>query len=72
MQTNEMLCNAVEEYQCIYDKSDKSQKDKMFITNIWKMVVEKVDVNVSSSVKVNQAHCLLSPHLVALKIQSFF
>ena len=44
----------------------------MIITNIWKMVVEKVDVNVSSAVKVNQAHCLLSPHLVALKIQSFF
>ena len=63
MQTNEMLCNAVEEYQCIYDKSDKSQKDKMIITNIWKMVVEKVDINVSSAVKVNEAHCLLSPHL---------
>ena len=63
MQTNEMLCNAVEEYQCTYDKSDKSQKDKMIITNIWKTVVEKVDVNVSSAVKVNQAHCLLSPHL---------
>ena len=58
-----MLCNAVEEYQCIYDKSDKSQKDKMIITNIWKMVVEKVDINVSSAVKVNEAHCLLSPHL---------
>ena len=63
MQTNEMLCNAVEEYQCIYSKSDKSQKDKMIITNIWKTVVEKVDVNVSSTVKVNQAHCLLSLHL---------
>ena len=67
-----MLSTAVEEYQCIYNKSDKSQKDKMIITNIWEMVVEKVDVNVSSAVKVNQAHCLLSPHLVALKIQSFF
>ena len=63
MQTNEMLCNAVEEYQCISDKSDKSQKDKMIITNIWKMDVEKVDVNVFSAVKVNEAHCLLSPHL---------
>ena len=67
-----MLSNAVQEYQCIYDKSNKSYKDNAIISNIWKKVVEKVDVNVFSAVKVNQPQSLLFPHLAALKIQSFF
>ena len=40
--------------------------------HIWKKVIEKVDVDVFTAVKKNQAHSLLFPHLAALKIQSFF
>ena len=70
MKRNEFLLNAVQEHQCIY-KSGKSHTDKVIISNIWKKVVEKIDVNVFSAVKVNQLHPLLFPHLVTLKIQSF-
>ena len=40
--------------------------------HIWKKVIEKVDVDVFTAVKKNQAHSLLFPHLAALKIQSIF
>ena len=42
------------------------------ITVIRKKVVGKVDVDVFTAVKINQAHSLLFPHLAALKIHSFF
>lgn len=48
-----------------------SYNDKIILSNIWGKIVENVNVNVFSTVKVNQAHCLLSPHLLALKIESF-
>ena len=45
------LSNSVQEYQCTYDKSYKNHKGKVTISNIWKKVVEKVNVNVFFSCK---------------------
>ena len=40
----DILANRVQEYPCIYNKSDKYPKRKVIISNLWKKDTDKVNV----------------------------